>query len=95
MAEHTARTEQMQAVVDELQQITTALEDALREADDAVTRLHNVWEGDGAVAHRAAHDRWSGDAEAMNKAVAQLRALLTIARGNYDAAAEANLRMWS
>jgi WXG100 family type VII secretion target len=95
MAEHSAQTEQMQNVVDELQQITTDLEGALKEADEAVTRLHSVWHGQAATAHQGAHERWTTDATEMNTALAQLRSLLTTARANYDAAAEANQRMWS
>jgi WXG100 family type VII secretion target len=95
VTEHVASSEQMQEVVDDLQSITTALEDALAEAEQAATRLHAAWAGQAADAHRGAHDRWAADATAMNTAIAKLRTLLATARSNYDSAASTNLRMWS
>jgi uncharacterized protein YukE len=95
MTEHVASTERMQEVVDDLAQITSALERALGEADAAADRLQTVWSGDAAAAHRTAHDRWSRDATQMNAAVAKLRVLLATARANYDSAGSTNQRMWS
>lgn len=85
----------MASVVDELAAITSALEDALADADRASARAHESWVGDAATAHEAAHERWAADAAVMRDALSKLRTLLSAAGENYDAAGSANSRMWS
>ncbi|MFC4782856.1 WXG100 family type VII secretion target [Nocardioides sp. MAHUQ-72] len=60
----------------------------------SVGRLHLSWAGEAASAHRVAHDRWTGGFREMQEALAVLRAVADVARGNYDAAARANTHLW-
>jgi len=94
VSEHIARVEQLRSLVEGFARITVALGDAVSDADDAASRLHGVWSGDAAAAHRTAHDRWASDAARMNAALERLRGLLDVAGANYDSAVAANQRMW-
>jgi uncharacterized protein YukE len=75
--------------------VTRALEEALANAEAAVDRLHSGWSGEGASAHRVAHDSWAADAKKMHEAVDGMIRVLNGARANYEAAAKTNREMWS
>jgi uncharacterized protein YukE len=92
---HVARTGEIADVTDELASITDQLDDALDDATQAAKRLHSVWTGEGASAHRRAHDRWSIAEESMHRSLVELRWAMHGATGNYEAAARANERMWT
>jgi WXG100 family type VII secretion target len=94
VARHVADTARIEAMVDELQAITAALDTALTNAQDSVDRLHGQWEGDGAVAHLTAHEAWRANTEEMHAALRELKAIAEGAHGNYTSAATTNVGMW-
>lgn len=95
MAGFQVSTGDVERTVEDLQRITTALEQALEDADAAVSRMHSAWAGEAAQAHQAAHDAWAVDADEMSHALAAMRRALSGAHGNYTVAVAANQRMWS
>ncbi|MCI1018873.1 WXG100 family type VII secretion target [Microbacterium sp. C5A9] len=88
---HVARAEQM---LDDMLRTSTALVDALDDADAAAARVGIAWAGETADAHRGAHERWRGDARRMARALDEMRGALQGAYANYSAAASVNLAMW-
>jgi WXG100 family type VII secretion target len=63
--------------------------------DAQASRLHGEWSGAAAAGHLAAHRDWLDGAARMRGALRELRSAVSVAQGNYAAAAEANVRMWS
>ena len=80
--------------ISEMDSFDKTLQEQLDSLDQAITRLHVTWEGEAAAAHRTAHAEWRDGAEDMRKAVAAMRAAAQIARGNYERAVDANVKMW-
>lgn len=56
--------------------------------------LHGMWDGISAEAHLTAQARWDDGFAAMREALADLRAVASVARSNYAAAASANQSQW-
>ncbi|MFN2563105.1 MAG: WXG100 family type VII secretion target [Jatrophihabitans sp.] len=67
----------------------------LREEAVRAERLHPTWTGEAAVAQARARTRWAAGAAEVQDALASLRAVAAVARGNYEAAVLANRRMWA
>ena len=78
----------------DLQRISTRLSEAWQDADDSVTRLHEVWEGDAASAHFVTNDLWRRDVDAMMAALADMRKALATAHENFSSSVAANKTMW-
>jgi WXG100 family type VII secretion target len=95
MARQRVEVDQLEQVIADLQAITRALEEAARDAADAVARLQGTWSGVGADAHQIAHARWAADAEEMQDAVVLMHQALATAHGNYQRALGSNHGMWS
>ncbi|MFT4260044.1 WXG100 family type VII secretion target [Microbacterium sp.] len=91
---HSVRTDHIEQVVDDLERITTALTDALQDAEAASKRLHGVWAGEASQAHDGAHAEWSDEAQVMIQSLVEMRSVLRGAHANYSWAAAANSKMW-
>lgn len=92
---HTARTDLLEQLIDDLEDITAALLRALSDADSASTRLHGAWDGEASDAHRSSHRSWREEAGSMADALAQMRSVVRGATANYAAAAAQNSKMWA
>ena len=84
--------QRLRNTIDELSRVTTAIDDALEDADDVARRLGDVWTGEAASAHRTAHETWSRDSRTMHEALSRMRRALETAEENYGGATNANLR---
>lgn len=83
-----------QQILDDTLRTSTAIVDALDEADAVADRLRVAWEGETADAQGGAHEAWRDDARRMTEALAEMRRVLQGAHGNYSNAASANTSMW-
>lgn len=91
---HSVHLAQLSEFVEELTNITRSVTQALEDANAASHRLHGTWDGEASDAHTLAHTAWADDSREMAEALAGMRRLLDGARANYDAAVDANSRMW-
>ena len=87
-------TDELDAVIRDLQACETRLESLTDDLDRQVAALHGGWEGLAADAQLAAHREWSHGMREMRAALTRLRAAADTAGANYRSAAETNLRMW-
>lgn len=85
----------MDAVLEDITQLTKTLVQAVEEADATSVRMHQVWAGASAETHQDTHELWRGDADLVLAAAKEIEGVLSRAHGNYTAAATANLTMWS
>jgi uncharacterized protein YukE len=81
-------------LIDRMEQYLAHLS-VLREEAVRAERLHPTWTGEAAVAQAQAQSRWAAGAAEVQDALAELRAVATVAQGNYEAAVLANRRMWA
>lgn len=84
----------LDAVVADVEQTETALQELTDDVERQMAALQSVWEGLAADAQKAAQDEWDAGLRAMREALADLRAAARQAHGNYTAGAEANVSMW-
>ena len=82
------------ATISDMGAFEERLSGMLAELDSAVDDLHVTWTGAAATAHREAHDRWQSGAAEMHLAGVRMREAAERAHANYQAAADANARMW-
>jgi len=80
--------------VGELARGGEALESVLLDVARRVDELHLTWQGDAAVAQRAAQQQWATGAREMREGLAAMRRAAAEAHAAYEAAVEANLQMW-
>lgn len=95
VAGFTVDTAYVEQVIDDLQKITSAIVDALTDADEQSARMHSQWAGNAADAHMGAHEQWAGKAQEMSDALAAMRTTLRGVSDNHMAAVSANSRMWA
>ena len=62
--------------------------------DVSARTAHLDWFGAAATEHAGAQRQWAAGAELVHAALAELRAAVRVAHGNYEAAALANRRIW-
>lgn len=87
-----AHAEQM---LDDTLRASSAIVEALEEADAAADRLRSAWEGDASDAHVVARDDWRDEARRMVDALGEMRRALQGAHAHYSAAASVNSSMWA
>jgi len=87
-------TGQLGELMGEMEKITGDLDELIADVDRTASRLHHTWIGDAAAAHAKAHDTWTKAARQMHEALDDLRVVGLTAEANYNAAVEANLKMW-
>ena len=64
--------------------------------EDVTARTaHLDWTGVAAAEHAEAERRWAAGAVLLHEGLAELRALVRVAHGNYEAAARANRDIWA
>ena len=64
--------------------------------DDVTARTaHLQWTGRAAAEHAQAQRQWAAGAVRLHEGLAELRALVHVAHGNYEAALRANRRIWA
>ena len=85
---------ELQDKVQEMTDFEAKVEEALAHLDQVVQRLHVTFTGEAAVAHRTAHDQWASGMREMRAGLGEIRAAAERAHQNYDAAVQANARMW-
>ena len=81
--------------VDALARCEDACDDGLDRVAARVRRLHGTWSGTTADAQAVAQAEWEAGFALMRDGLADMRRVATTARGNYLAAVDANVRMWS
>lgn len=91
----TIRLAHAEQILDDTLRASSALVEALEQADAAAERLHAAWAGDVADAHLAARGEWRDDARRMVEALDEMRRVLRGAQGNYSSAASVNTSMWA
>lgn len=89
-----ADLDQLADLLDDLAGGHDALELLAAELARDLARLHDRWDGSAASAHLAAQVDWDAGFAAMRSALKAMRAAAAAARGNYTAAACANVAMW-
>lgn len=82
-------------ILEDTLRASSAIVEALEEADAAADRLRSSWEGDASDAYVIARDDWRDETRRMVDALGQMRQALQGARANYSAAASANSSMWA
>ncbi|WP_020105855.1 WXG100 family type VII secretion target [Nocardia sp. 348MFTsu5.1] len=81
-------------VLEQMSRLTKSVEEDLAAIDELVKDLHLTWTGQAASAQRQAHAEWASGAAEMRQSLADLHSVGTTAHSNYNAAVEANLKMW-
>ena len=67
-----------------------------RVREDVTARTaHLDWNGVAATEHVEAERQWAAGAVLLHEALAELRALVRVAHGNYEAALRANRGIWA
>lgn len=95
MAVYTADLDLIAERITQMSAFERSLEQRLARLQADLDRLHETWTGQAAEAQRRAHDQWTAGAEEMRSALADLRAVVEVARRNYASAADANVAMWN
>ncbi len=90
----TIDTDDLEAVISDVQSTETALEALTNDIENQVAALQAVWEGLAAEAQAAAHTTWEEGMRGMRAALADLRASARNAHSNYTGAADTNVKMW-
>lgn len=93
MASHSVNLSELASFIDDMASFDATAEKHLRDLDRQVSRLHGMWEGAAADAHRAAHAELLAGIEQMRSALSHLRGAARIAHTNYGEAVGANTRM--
>ncbi len=91
---YAVQTEELEDVVARVARFEENLLAAIETADAKVNRLHGVWSGAAADAHRERHTRWRRDAATMHEALGVMRQIAGTAHQNYLAVNAANAQMW-
>lgn len=86
--------EKLDSVVSRLAAFEQTLERHIADVDARVQRVHQVWSGDAAAAHLAAHREWMAGARQMRTALTEITTAAATAHSNYSAALAANKQMW-
>jgi len=64
--------------------------------EDVTARTsHLDWTGRAAAEHADTQRQWAAGAELLHAGLAELRAAVRVAHGNYEAAVRANRQMWA
>lgn len=92
MTAHRADLDEMRSVVDALSLRLTLLESTADRLTRSVVALD--WTGEASTAHAASRARWDAGFAQMRAALADMRAVVRVAREHYETAAEANLADW-
>ena len=83
------------SVIASLSSVESSLSEVVVDLRWRIDRLHAVWDGQAAAAHRAAQARWEASYDEMHAALVTMRRAVRTARDNYAAAVEANASMWT
>jgi WXG100 family type VII secretion target len=76
------------------QQTIDEVERQLADLAGYLASLHGSWTGSAAQAWADYQRRWDAAAKDLQAGLAELHRIVRTARGNYQAALAANLRMW-
>jgi uncharacterized protein YukE len=82
------------SVLTSLDSCESTLDEVVRDLRLRVRRMHEVFEGQSALAHLERHAAWSASYEEMQEALRDMRRAVRTARDNYSSAASANLELW-
>lgn len=91
---HRVDTDELQAMVADLDRCGVALEELTDDLDRQVQVLQAHWTGLAADAQALAHGRWTRGLLDLRLALGELRAAGAVAHANYTAAVDANVAMW-
>ena len=80
--------------IEDLERVEEEMAELATRLTKRSTDLHLTWHGRAADAHVAAHGRWDARFAQLRDALDRMRAAAAVARDNYTAAADGNVRMW-
>ncbi len=92
---YSADLELAASVLSSLSEVESGLAEVVVDLRWRIDRLHSIWDGHAAAAHRSAHASWVASYDEMHAALVTMRHAVRTARDNYAAAAQANDEMWS
>ncbi len=85
---------ELDAVIGDMERTERELQQLTDDIERQIRALHEVWEGQAAVAQRAAQAEWDQGMREMRQALVEIRGAARRAHGNYTSAAEANTSTW-
>ena len=83
----------LQALADRMAVVGRQLERVHEDVTARTSRLD--WSGAAAAQHAEAQRQWAAGAALLHAGLAELRAAVRVAHGNYEATVVANRRMWA
>lgn len=95
LAPYAVDLDQLASTIAALDRYGARCDELLAEVDRRVDRLHETWSGRTAESQRDAHERWAAGFAQLRDGLATMRRAAATAEGNYTAAVDANVRMWS
>ena len=81
-------------VVSSLSTVESSLSDVVGDLRWRVAHLHELWEGEAALAHLDAHRAWSAAYDDMHEALTAMRRAVHVAAEAYADAAATNTANW-
>lgn len=80
--------------VDDLARFAATVDDRIGTLDDQIEDLHVGWTGDGAIAHRSAHNQWREGVADIREAIVEIRRAANHSHAAFGGLQEHARKMW-
>lgn len=80
--------------VDDLAGFATTVDERIRALDKRIDDLHLNWSGEGAIAHRGAHNQWKEAVTDIREAIVEIRKAANRSHSAFSGLQEHQRKMW-